>query len=131
MKRLFFALLVAFGAACGGAGAQDAAPALGIEDMAEGAGRAAVPGDRVTVHYDGRLLDGTPFDSSRDRGEPFSFALGRGQVIRGWEEGIQGMKIGGLRRLTVPPEYGYGGRDLGVIPPYSTLVFDVELLGLE
>lgn len=131
MKRLFCALLVAFGAACGGAGAQDVAPALGIEDLAPGAGRAAAPGDRVTVHYDGRLLDGTPFDSSRDRGQTFSFVLGRGQTIRGWEEGIQGMKVGGLRRLTVPPEYGYGGRDLGIIPPYSTLVFDVELLGLD
>lgn len=104
---------------------------LGIEEIAEGEGPAAAPGHRVSVHYDGRLADGTPFDSSRDRGRPFAFTLGRGQVIRGWEIGIEGMKAGGRRRLTIPPELGYGDRDLGIIPPNSTLVFDVELLSLE
>lgn len=104
---------------------------LGIEELAEGEGPAAAPGHRVSVHYDGRLADGTPFDSSRDRGQPFAFTLGRGQVIRGWEIGVEGMKAGGRRRLTIPPELGYGDRDLGIIPPNSTLVFDVELLSLE
>ena len=117
---LAFALAAAAGAA-----------ELGIEDIAEGAGPAAAPGHRVAVHYDGRLLDGTPFDSSRERGRPFAFTLGRGQVIRGWEIGVEGMKAGGRRRLTIPPELGYGDRDLGIIPPNSTLVFDVELLSLE
>ena len=79
----------------------------------------------------GRLVDGTRFDSSRERGQAFVFRLGEGRVIRGWEIGIQGMKEGGTRRLTIPPEYAYGSRDLGIIPPYSTLVFDVELLRIE
>lgn len=104
---------------------------LEIVDLAVGEGRAAAPGDRVTVHYDGRLADGAPFDSSRERGQPFVFALGRGQVIRGWDIGVEGMRVGGQRRLTIPPEYAYGDRDLGIIPPNSTLVFDVELLALE
>ena len=113
------------------AAAAAGAAELGIEDIAEGAGPAAAPGHRVAIHYDGRLLDGTPFDSSRERGRPFAFTLGRGQVIRGWEIGVEGMKAGGRRRLTIPPELGYGDRDLGIIPPNSTLVFDVELLSLE
>lgn len=113
------------------AAAAAGAAELGIEEIAEGEGPAAAPGHRVSVHYDGRLPDGTPFDSSRERGQPFSFTLGRGQVIRGWEIGIEGMKAGGRRRLTIPPELGYGDRDLGIIPPNSTLVFDVELLSLE
>lgn len=121
------ALAFAFAVAAPGAGAAE----LEIEDTAVGAGPAAAPGHRVTVHYEGRLRDGAMFDSSRTRGQPFSFTLGRGQVIRGWEIGIEGMRVGGTRRLTIPPEYGYGDRDLGIIPPRSTLVFDVELLGLE
>ncbi len=104
---------------------------LSLEDLTVGEGPAAAPGDRVSVHYEGRLLDGPLFDSSRERGQAFTFSLGRGQVIRGWEIGIEGMRVGGVRRLTIPPEYGYGNRDLGIIPPNSTLVFEVELLGLE
>lgn len=104
---------------------------LVIEDLEPGEGRAAVSGDRVAVHYTGWLLDGEKFDSSLDRDQKFVFQLGAGQVIRGWDDGVQGMKIGGKRRLTIPPEFGYGNRDLGIIPPNSTLVFDVELLGFE
>ena len=102
-----------------------------IEDLREGEGAAAASGHEVTVHYDGWLEDGTLFDSSRARGQPFGFRLGAGRVIRGWEIGIEGMKVGGQRRLTIPPDHGYGDRDLGIIPPNSTLVFEVELLGLE
>ena len=126
--RCLLALSVALGVAA--ASAAHAAEVT-IEDLVEGEGRAAAPGDRVSVHYDGRLVDGTPFDSSRDRDQAFVFRLGDGRVIRGWEIGIQGMKEGGTRRLTIPPEYAYGSRDLGIIPPHSTLVFDVELLRIE
>lgn len=104
---------------------------LVIEDIEKGEGRAAQSGDRVAVHYTGWLLDGKKFDSSRDRNQEFVFQLGARQVIRGWDEGVQGMQVGGKRRLTIPPEYGYGDRDLGVIPPNSTLVFDVELVGFQ
>jgi FKBP-type peptidyl-prolyl cis-trans isomerase len=104
---------------------------LMIEDLEMGDGRAAESGDNVAVHYTGWLLDGKKFDSSLDRGQKFVFQLGARQVIRGWDEGVQGMKVGGKRRLTIPPDYGYGDRDLGIIPPNSTLVFDVELLGFE
>lgn len=127
MRRLPAAVAALAFALSAAAGAAE----LGIEEIAEGEGPAAAPGHRVSVHYDGRLPDGTPFDSSRERGQPFAFTLGRGQVIRGWEIGIEGMKAGGRRRLTIPPELGYGDRDLGLIPPNSTLVFDVELLSLE
>ncbi len=126
-----FAAAVAAVMALAALAAAPVALAVEIEDIAEGDGPVAAAGHRVTVHYDGRLADGTPFDSSRERGQPFVFTLGRGQVIRGWEIGIAGMKPGGERRLTVPPEYGYGDRDLGVIPPGSTLIFDVELLAVE
>ena len=104
---------------------------LVIEDLEVGEGREAKSGDRVAVHYTGWLLNGDKFDSSLDRGQKFVFQLGARQVIRGWDEGVQGMQVGGKRRLTIPPEYGYGDRDLGIIPPNSTLVFDVELLGFE
>jgi FKBP-type peptidyl-prolyl cis-trans isomerase len=100
-----------------------------IVDLREGTGSEAKAGDRVTVHYTGTLTDGTKFDSSRDRGEPFSFTLGRGQVIAGWDQGLIGMKAGGQRTLSIPPEEGYGARGAGnVIPPNATLEFDVEMV---
>jgi FKBP-type peptidyl-prolyl cis-trans isomerase len=100
-----------------------------IVDVREGTGAEAKAGDRVTVHYTGTLTDGTKFDSSRDRGQPFSFTLGRGQVIAGWDQGLIGMKTGGQRTLSIPPEEGYGARGAGnVIPPNATLEFDVEMI---
>ena len=104
---------------------------LKFEDLVEGDGAVAVNGQQVTVHYTGWLTDGSKFDSSVDRNDPFVFALGRGMVIRGWDEGVAGMKVGGKRKLTIPPQLGYGAQGAGgVIPPNATLVFEVELLGL-
>jgi FKBP-type peptidyl-prolyl cis-trans isomerase FkpA len=105
---------------------------LKIEETKVGTGAEAVTGNSVMVHYTGWLTDGTKFDSSKDRGEPFSFQLGAGQVIKGWDQGVAGMKVGGVRKLTIPPELGYGSRGAGgVIPPNATLVFEVELLGVK
>ncbi len=92
---------------------------------------AAKVGDTVEVHYVGTLTDGTKFDSSRDRNQPFSFTLGENRVIQGWEKGILGMHVGGQRKLTIPPELGYGSRAVGPIPANSTLVFEVELLAIK
>jgi FKBP-type peptidyl-prolyl cis-trans isomerase FkpA len=104
---------------------------LVIEDLVVGEGDLAESGQHVTVHYTGWLTNGTKFDSSKDRDDPFMFGLGQSQVIRGWDEGVQGMKVGGKRKLTIPPELGYGARGAGgVIPPNATLVFEVELLGV-
>lgn len=100
-----------------------------IEDVKVGEGPAAKPGDQVSVHYTGTLEDGKKFDSSKDRNQPFTFSLGAGQVIRGWDVGVAGMQVGGLRKLTIPASEGYGARGAGgVIPPNATLLFDVELL---
>ena len=102
---------------------------LKYEDVKIGTGDEAEAGKTVSVHYTGWLTNGTKFDSSKDRGQPFDFPLGGGRVIRGWDEGVQGMKVGGVRKLTIPPELGYGARGAGgVIPPNATLVFEVELL---
>ncbi len=103
-----------------------------IEILKEGTGEAAKNGDTVTVHYTGTLEDGTKFDSSRDRGTPFSFILGAGRVIKGWDLGVAGMKIGEQRKLTIPSELAYGdaGTPGGPIPPKATLIFEVELLGI-
>ncbi len=100
-------------------------------DTVIGAGQTATDGDRVVVHYTGHFVDGKVFDSSVTRGEPFQFVLGRGQVIKGWDEGIVGMRVGGKRTLSIPPELGYGANDYGPIPGRSTLIFDVELLKVE
>lgn len=101
-------------------------------EVVPGTGDEARAGQQVTVHYTGWLTNGTKFDSSRDRGDPFAFALGRGQVIRGWDEGVAGMRVGGQRRLIIPPDLGYGARGAGgVIPPNATLIFDVELLKVQ
>ena len=109
------------------------ASGLIIEELSEGSGAAAASGQSVTVHYTGWLTDGVikgrKFDSSKDRGEPFAFPLGAGHVIKGWDEGVAGMKVGGTRKLTIPAALGYGARGAGgVIPPNATLLFEVELL---
>ena len=107
------------------------ASGLVIEEVLDGEGAEAGVGQTVSVHYTGWLTDGTKFDSSKDRNEPFEFPLGARHVIAGWDEGVQGMRIGGTRKLTIPPALGYGARGAGgVIPPNATLVFEVELLGL-
>lgn len=101
-------------------------------DQVVGTGDAAAAGQNVSVHYTGWLENGKKFDSSVDRGQPFSFPLGAGRVIKGWDEGVQGMKVGGKRKLTIPSDLGYGSRGAGgVIPPNATLIFDVELLGVR
>ena len=135
-------VLAALAAACSQAGASGGGDAAGTEvttasglkytDVKVGGGTEATAGKTVDVHYTGWLLDGKKFDSSKDRGQPFSFALGGGQVIRGWDEGVAGMKIGGTRILMIPPDLGYGARGAGgVIPPNATLKFEVELLGVR
>jgi FKBP-type peptidyl-prolyl cis-trans isomerase len=135
MKTLFSALLVFLLAACGGTQPMP----LQTNDTTTGTGAEATSGRRVVVHYTGWLYDpaaadkkGAKFDSSKDRNEPFEFGLGAGEVIRGWDEGVKGMKVGGKRVLTIPPEMGYGARGAGgVIPPNATLLFEVDLLDVR
>ena len=139
LTRRTLALLAFSIAPCGLVWAQATNKGLTMIDHKIGTGTEAVAGKTVAVHYTGWLFDaaapdtkGKKFDSSRDRGDPFSFPLGGGRVIAGWDQGVVGMKIGGQRTLTIPPELGYGARGAGgVIPPNATLVFDVELLGVE
>lgn len=112
-------------------GLQDVVSDLQVEDLVVGEGKEAQIGNKVTVNYRGTLLDGVEFDSSYKREEPFSFILGQGQVIQGWERGILGMKEGGKRKLVIPPSLGYGQQQVGLIPPNSVLVFEVELLQVD
>lgn len=105
---------------------------LKIEDLKVGTGADALTGKKVSVHYTGWLTNGTKFDSSINRGNPFEFVLGKGQVIKGWDQGVVGMKIGGKRKLTIPPELAYGTRGAGgLIPPNATIIFEVELLDVK
>ena len=132
-------LLTAALAACNAAMGQSDMTELVKKDTKVGTGAEAVAGKTVTVHYTGWLYDtarpdnrGTKFDSSRDSAQPFAFSLGRGQVIKGWDDGVAGMKVGGTRTLTIPPDMGYGARGAGgVIPPNAVLIFDVELLDVR
>ncbi len=111
---------------------QDDASSLVIKEIRAGEGKSAQDGDVVTTHYTGVLVNGKKFDSSRDRHQPFTFTLGRGEVIKGWERGIKGMKVGCIRKLIIPAYLAYGDRGAGdIIPPNSTLIFEVELLKIE
>jgi FKBP-type peptidyl-prolyl cis-trans isomerase len=128
MKNMIVALAVLLVAASGALAGE-----LVVEDLVVGTGRPARTGDTASVHYEGWLEDGKRFDSSLERGQQLVFRLGARQVIKGWEQGIKGMKVGGKRRLVIPPELAYGDREVGggLIPANSILIFEVELLGLE
>jgi FKBP-type peptidyl-prolyl cis-trans isomerase len=128
---LFGSLALLGLAGCGGDDNNPTGPTnLVIEDLTLGTGATAATGDTVTVHYIGTLLNGTKFDSSYDRNQPFTFRVGAGEVIAGWDQGVPGMKIGGKRRLTIPPSLGYGSQQVGPIPPNSTLVFEIVLVSI-
>jgi FKBP-type peptidyl-prolyl cis-trans isomerase len=133
LNRWLSALILLTLAACGG-GDSGTSPlgggTVGIEDLVVGTGATAAVGDTVSAHYIGTLTNGTKFDSSYDRGQPYPFQIGAGRVIAGWEQGVPGMKVGGKRRLTIPPSLGYGNQAYGPIPANSTLIFDIELLSI-
>ena len=131
MKRLAAALLLIGFVGCGGGGDSPAGPStLTVEDVVVGTGVTAAAGDTVTVHYTGTLLNGTKFDSSYDRGQPYTFRLGAGQVIAGWDQGVPGMRVGGKRRLTIPPSLAYGNQAVGSIPANSTLRFEIDMVSI-
>jgi FKBP-type peptidyl-prolyl cis-trans isomerase FkpA len=130
------AVLVAFGviasmSACGRKGPIKKVGGVSIEELRVGGGATATSGKIVSAHYTGRFPDGAKFDSSYDAGAPIEFLLGAGKVIKGWDIGIEGMRVGGKRKLTIPPELAYGARGGGPIPPNATLVFDVELMAVK
>lgn len=125
-------MIFAATAICDGAQPITTPSGLMVEILKPGNGPLPRPGQKVVVHYTGTLQNGTKFDSSRDRGQPFSFTLGAGQVIKGWDEGLAMMKVGSRAKLTIPPQLGYGPRGAGnVIPPNATLIFDVELIAAQ
>ena len=135
LKRAALAVLALGLAACGGGGGGSSPTSPGtvtldVADLVVGTGATAASGDTLTVHYVGTLTNGTVFDSSRASNQPFTFRLGVGQVIQGWDLGVPGMKVGGKRKLTIPPELAYGSRQVGSIPPNSTLIFEIELLSI-
>jgi len=134
VNRFLVALMLVGLAGLVGCGSGQETPtgpsSLTVEDLVVGTGATAAAGDTVTVHYVGTLLNGTKFDSSYDAGRPFTFKIGAGQVIAGWDQGVPGLKVGGKRRLTIPPSLGYGNQAQGPIPPNSTLRFDIELLSI-
>ena len=131
MNRFLAALMLVGLVGCGSGQETPTGPSsLTVEDLVVGTGATAAAGDTVTVHYVGTLLNGTKFDSSYDAGRPFTFKIGAGQVIPGWDQGVPGMKVGGKRRLTIPPSLGYGNQAVGPIPPNSTLRFDIDLLSI-
>jgi FKBP-type peptidyl-prolyl cis-trans isomerase len=133
LNRWLSVLILLALAACGG-GNSSTSPSGGgslvVEDLVVGTGATAAAGDTVTVHYIGTFTNGTKFDSSYDAGKPFAFRIGAGQVIAGWDQGVPGMKIGGKRRLTIPPELAYGSQGRGTIPPNTTLVFEIDMLSI-
>ena len=134
MNRWLSILILLTLAACGGGGDSATAPSGGgtlvVEDLVVGTGATAAVGDTVTVNYVGTLTNGTKFDSSYDRGTPYVFQVGAGRVIAGWDQGVPGMKVGGKRRLTIPPSLGYGNQANGPIPANSTLVFDIDMVSI-
>ena len=129
---IILSALLVFGMGCNKGNTEEMENGLIIEDLVVGEGTEAQDYNKVVVNYTGELEDGTVFDSSLNPGrEPFTFTLGVGSVIKGWDLGVKGMKVGGKRKLTIPPELGYGERNTGVIPPNSTLIFEVDLLEVE
>ncbi len=129
--RLAILMLVGL-ASCGGDSPSDpSGGTLGVQDLVVGTGAVVATGDLATVHYVGSFTNGNVFDSSRTRNQPFPFRVGAGQVIRGWDMGVPGMRVGGRRRLTIPPSLAYGSQGQGSIPPNSTLIFEIELLSVS